>query len=133
MTRKVDPLVAVIPKSFDLDQRRWLRYFQKVVYDLWLRTGGSADNISVKQVDTAVDYTTTGDFFHEVVNCTNTTTITVTLQDRVADAQVSIIRGGVGGVTIDGNGETMDGEATQVLQRQYDRADLIATSAEWVA
>lgn len=133
MAKKVDPLTTVIPKSFNLSQRRWLRYFQKVVYDLWLRTGGSADNISLSQVDTAVDYTTTGDFFHEVVNCINTTAITITLQDRVADDQVSIIRGGTGAVLLDGNGSNITGEATQNMPRQYDRADLIATSVEWVA
>tara|TARA_R100000049_G_C1886119_1_gene40803 strand:+ start:145 stop:546 length:402 start_codon:yes stop_codon:yes gene_type:complete len=128
----VDPLVAVIPKTFDISQRRWLRYFQKVVYDLWLRTGGSSDNISATQVDTAVSYTTTGAFFHEIVNCTNTTTITITLQDRVENDRVTIIRGGIGGVTVDGNGETIIGESTQNMPRQYDAADLVATSSEWV-
>jgi hypothetical protein len=130
---KVDPLVAVIPKTFDIGQRRWLRYFQKVVYDLWQRTGGSSDAISAKQIDVTADYTTTGDFHHEIVNCLNTTSITVTMQTRVEEDNVSVIRGGVGAVLLDGNGSNIDGEATQVLQRQYDRADMVATSKEWVA
>jgi hypothetical protein len=129
---KVDPLIAVIPNSFAIDQRRWLRYFQKVVYDLWLRTGGSSDAIGISQVEKTADFTTTGDFSHEIVVCTNTTAITITLQDRVENDRVTIIRGGIGGVTVDGNGETIIGESTQNMPRQYDAADLVATSSEWV-
>jgi hypothetical protein len=129
---KVDPLVAVIPGDFTSGQRRWLRYFQKVVYDLWQRTGGSADAVSVTQVEKTANYTTTGDFGHEIVVCTNTTAITITLQTLVEKALVTVIRAGTGAVTVDGGSSNIQGQATQNMPRQYDAASMVASSTEWV-
>lgn len=129
---KVDPLTVVIPASFEKGQRRWLRYFQKVVYDLWLRSGGSTDGVSTKLVDVTADYTTTGDFSLEIVNCINTVAITIALQTLFEGQRVRIIRAGTGAVTVNGNGATIIGENTQVMRKQYNDFDLVATSVEWV-
>ena len=78
------------------------------------------------------DYITTGNFQHETVICNNTVPITVTLQLREQGERVTVIRAGTGAVLIDGNGSDIIGEPTQVMPAQYDAADLIASSVEWV-
>ena len=69
----------------------------------------------------------------QMVVCTNATAITVTLpaDPKLAD-RVTVIRASTGGVTIDGNGETILGETTQTLALQCDAADLVYTTTGWL-
>lgn len=69
----------------------------------------------------------------DTYDCTNTSAITITLPaDPPVNGRISIIRAGTGAVTIDGNGETITGETTQILPSQYDAADLVYGSTEWL-
>ena len=128
------------------------QYFYQLILDLWRKTGGSSDidivsivqNISqvsprqssgkesrVFQTEVSSNYTITGDFTHEIVICTNTSAITITMPLHYEEAQATVIRGGTGGVTIDGNGTNIVGEATQAIPLQYDAAHMFGTSTEW--
>jgi hypothetical protein len=68
---------------------------------------------------------------HIFILCENLVPITVTLPPVVKLTQISIIRGGVGAVTINGNGALINGLATQTLPLQYDTASLVASSTQW--
>ena len=46
-------------------------------------------------------------------------------------AEVTVIRGGIGGVTVDGNGANILGLATQSLPMQHDAAHMFGKSSEW--
>ena len=65
------------------------------------------------------------------VLCNNTTPITITLPTLVNGGKVSVIRANTGGVTIDGNGENIIGEATQILPSRYDTSRLIGSALGW--
>ena len=84
------------------------------------------------QTETTVSYSTTGKYQHEIVVCTNTSGITITMQAIVEGKEVTVIRAGTGAVTVDGNGTNITGAATQVIPVQYDAPHMIATSSEWV-
>ena len=69
----------------------------------------------------------------DVLTCANTTAITITLPASPdLNSRVTVIRTGVGAVTIDGNGELILGEETQDMPSVYDAADMIFTSEDWV-
>ena len=69
----------------------------------------------------------------DVLTCTNTTAITITLPASPdLNSRVTVIRTGVGAVTIDGNGELILGKETQGMPSVYDAADMIFTSEDWV-
>lgn len=69
----------------------------------------------------------------DTIICTNTSAITITLPlSPKVNNRVTVIRAGTGAVTINGNGETILGETTQVMPMQYDAADMVFTSADWL-
>ena len=88
--------------------------------------------ISLFQQEVTADYTTTGKHDYEIVICNNTTPITITLHTLVAQDRVSVVRAGVGRVTVDGNGFNIIGDSTLVLPTQYDAPLLVASSTEWL-
>ena len=45
---------------------------------------------------------------------------------------MTVIRGGTGLPTIDGDGNTIIGEATQELPTQYDVANMVGGATEWL-
>jgi len=126
---RVDPLIRRIPDGFLGEQRTYIRYLQKVVYGLWLRTGGLLGTV-VSSEDGDV---TTGGASKQVVIMTNSTAKTVTLHDSPTDLNEVIVKRQSAQVTIDGNGKTIDGEATQILTGQYDAPHMVWTDSgdEW--
>jgi len=69
----------------------------------------------------------------DIIVCTNTTAITVTLPaDPPLNARVTVIRASTGEVTIDGNGELILGETTQSMPLPCDAADLVFTTEGWL-
>lgn len=89
------------------------------------------DNAEVN-VSVTGDYTTTGLYPHEIVIVNSASPVTITLQPRVKDARVTVIREGTGGVTIDGDGSNINGASTQPLSLQYDAAELVASATQWL-
>jgi hypothetical protein len=79
------------------------------------------------------DYTVTGNVALERVVMTNTTAATVTLPANPKDLAEVFVKRTDAQVTIDGNGKTIDGQATQILGSQYDGAHMLYTDAagEW--
>ncbi len=79
------------------------------------------------------DYTVTGNVAIERVVMTNTTSATVTLPTSPDDLAEVFVKRTDAQVTIDGNGKTIDGQATQILGTQYDGAHMLYTDAagEW--
>lgn len=79
-------------------------------------------------VSTSADYTTTG---NEIIICTNTNDITITLNVSPEDTeQVHIVRQNVGGVTISG---TINGQSSLVIGQRYSSPHLVYTNdgGEW--
>jgi len=100
------------------------RFFYQLILDLWRRTP--------EQHEVTADHTVTGEFNHEIVVCTNTVDITVTMPGLTEGLQVTVIRAGTGGVTVDGDGTNIIGAATQILGAQYDAPHMIGSSSEWL-
>jgi hypothetical protein len=146
MTDVNPPPHLKIPKVF-LEKKETRGYFQQIefiLFQLWKnwKTDLSSDNAEFHAPDNSLeentyqtsvssDYTITGDFDLEVVECTNTTPIIITMPNHYESARATIIRNGIGRVTINGNGTNILGLATQDLPMQYDAADLIGLSSEW--
>lgn len=80
-------------------------------------------------------YTTTGGAAWEVVVCTNTGSITISLHSNPKDGdQVTVKRQNTGAVTVDTAGsETIDGAASKSIASQYDFLTVVYTDAgsEW--
>ena len=69
----------------------------------------------------------------DVVVCTNTSAITITLPIAPdLNSRIEVIRAGTGAVTIGGNGETILGETTQTIPLQYDSANMLYTNSGWL-
>ena len=83
-------------------------------------------------ISATADYSTTGLYGHEIVVCDSASPITVTLHTLKRGSRVTVIRAGTGAVTIDGDGTNITGSPTQSLPSQYDAAELIGASTEWV-
>jgi len=79
------------------------------------------------------DYTVTGNVAIERVIMTNAASATVTLPTSPDDLAEVFVKRTDAQVTIDGNGKTIDGQATQILGTQYDGAHMLYTDAagEW--
>lgn len=76
------------------------------------------------------DYTTTGVPDIEILICANTTPITITLNSAINGKQVKIKRQNAE-VTLDGYGNTIDGEESIILGGRYDSPHLLwSTVAE---
>ena len=139
------PPQAKIPDKFlnDKESRDFFIYLQEVLFKLWLRTGGGEDTLSGIVIDvdginsrldaieerldlieprldylegstvvTAIDHTTEG---NQVVICTAAVTITLALEPLDRD-EVSIKAINGDRIIINGNGETIDGEATVTIR-----------------
>lgn len=79
-------------------------------------------------VSTSTDYTTKG---NEIIICTNTTDITITLNSTPEDTeQVHVVRQNTGGVTISG---TINGDSTLQIGQRYSSPHLVYTidGGEW--
>ncbi|HMA77698.1 MAG TPA: hypothetical protein VKP88_00985 [Candidatus Paceibacterota bacterium] len=71
---------------------------------------------------------------YQLLICTNTSPITLTVNDTPTTRDVLIVKAaGTGQVTIDGNGKNIDGNSTLILTTQYSAPNLVFTTAagEW--
>jgi hypothetical protein len=75
------------------------------------------------------DYTAVGPAY---IVCNNTSAVTVTLPVLAANVTITVVRANTGSVTIDGDGATITGSATQTLPLRYDAAALLGTTLEWL-
>lgn len=82
---------------------------------------------------TDIDYTTTGNVAKEILIGTNTRPITVYLNPKPFDGEEVIIKRQNAEITVDGNGNTIDGETTLPLSSIYDSPHLVYTDngGEW--
>ena len=64
--------------------------------------------------------------------CNNTGNITITLPTLASNIRITVIRANSGGVTIDGDGTNISGASTKVLSSQYDAADILGTTLQWL-
>lgn len=83
--------------------------------------------VAPSEVVVTTDYTDPGVAgIHKIV-CNNTTAITIDLTDKPKDLnKVQVIRANTGAVTIDGNGNNINGSATYSIASQYD-----SVTVEW--
>lgn len=111
----------------------WLRWFT----DLSSRTGGEGStNVSTDtafQIAVTANYTVTGDFDLEIVDCNNTvgTTITITMPTHVRGDEVIVTRGGLGSVKVNGGSTDIIGARTHFLPFQHDSAHMYGKASEW--
>lgn len=136
----VIPVTPVLADNSDASQVRWIRAMS-AAYDDLVDTltnviTNQTRNINNLEVVTehTTDYTSVGQYPHEIIICNNTmgTDITITLQTLTPNDRITVVRAGKGKVTVDGAGSTIIGETTQVIPAQYDAADLVASETEWV-
>lgn len=97
--------------------------------DLQAALDAKSDLVSVSTV--TANHAVPDSTDHAVIVCNNTVDITVTMP-TLASNQVTVIRANTGGVTIDGDGEDVQGEATQEIPLTGDAADLIGTTLGWL-
>lgn len=148
MARVDAPITRTVWVGVDGKPTPW---FYQFIKDLWTRTGGFSDTVSINetvtstlqlgggreesvyQTDVSSDYTVTGSFDHEIVNCTNAvgTTITITMPNLYEGAKVTVIRSGVGNVAVTSSDGIL-GQTTQYLPMQYDAASMRGTTSQWV-
>ena len=67
----------------------------------------------------------------DIIICNNIVPIIITLHPIQVSDPVTVIRAGIGEVTIDGDGALIMGEPTQILPLIGDAADLIGTTIGW--
>lgn len=103
-----------------------LKEIREVLVDMWAL-------VSPFSAPHTGDYTVSGNVALERVIMTNTVAATVTLPVSPKDLAEVFVKRTDGQVTIDGNGTTIDGQATQILGTQYDGAHMLYTdaAAEW--
>ncbi len=141
----------------------YFRQINQILFQLWTRTGGETDAVSATEVvdlysssqpvtEDALEvlypmvnaglvpqtsviaasaaFTTTGT---QVVICTNTAAMTIKLNATPDDGEEVEIKRQNAAVTIDGNGQTVDGATSVVILAQYDSPHLVYTVAanEW--
>ena len=123
-------------------------YFEDVIYSIISALGGETEIVEQSDVSSALfgalqkkipktlivlvtsDYTTTGVPDIEILICANTTPITITLNSAINGKQVKIKRQNAE-VTLDGYGNTIDGEESIILGGRYDSPHLLwSTVAE---
>ena len=131
--RSIDvPLLPPIRDIDDMNQaisliEEFMRDVREALVDNWRYT-------SEYESDQAGDYTTSGKFFREVVNCTSTGTgtQTITLHAPATEGdEVLVRREGTAPVTIDPDTNTINGSSSLVLGAQYDAPRLKFTGSEW--
>jgi len=147
------PDTPITYTKFTEENGKLTRWAYQFLLDMWNKTGGfdsitsvidqsslsiALDLASGKaktffQSEVSSNYTISGDFDHEIVTCTNSagTNITITLPKHYEEAEVTVTRGGTGGVTIAGNGTNILGLANQFLPLQHDSANMYGTSTQW--
>lgn len=95
-----------------------------------LGCGGNSEG-ATQTNGTSTDYTSRAEVGHEVIICTNTSDITITLNPVHKDSdRVTVKRQSTGGVTVVG---TIDGESSIILEPRYTAPQLVYTDAagEW--
>ena len=147
---QVDPFVYPIPKRFqdDPEVRAYFEYFSRWAHDMWLRTGGSSDNIS--DGDTAelfpwqlsnpdedcrnIQFNATSKyerpFFSVSANHTcygpedieATSNITITLNQEPEDNEIITVKRNTtaGNVIVDGGTINIDGATTYTMALNYE-------------
>jgi hypothetical protein len=136
------------PKKVSQDREldAYFRQIEWTLFQLWNRTGGGDDTVDDtvnSQVDTdglfglfsrindlefrnvvstSANYTAIGS---DIVICNDA--VTVFLNDEPDDQEIVTIKRAAGPVTINGNGKTIDGDATVKLIIKYVSLDLIYT------
>lgn len=141
MTVDVNPPPQVrIPEAFlsDPDIRRFFEKQQQILFQLWRRTGGSNDTVSLTadQVTALEDttftlavisgnYTTTG---NQIIICNNTTAIDVTLEVAATTGTEVHIKRTNAVVDVIG---TVDGQSPTRLNLRYYSMHLIHNGTNW--
>lgn len=113
------------PKSMNASNPEEVK---RVLIDMWAL-------VSEAPLTITADYTTTGRVALERLVCANSTAITIKLDDGPSDGdEVIVNRNGVGTITVDGNGNTINGESTLTVTSRYDsyRLSYNAIAGEWV-
>ncbi len=126
MTRKLRDPNARLQRIGQMPVEVQLKEVREVLVDIW----GLVDPFSGAQ---SGNYTITGNANIERAIMTNSAPATVTLPAFPADLQEVFVKRTDAQVTIDGNGNTIDGQLTKILGVQYDGAHMIYTDAagEW--
>ena len=129
-------LTPVLSSSSDQDQVRWIRSLTASFDELstQVATIDIDGRLTALENTTEItaDYTTLGLYSHEIIICTNSGGIAVTLHALTGNDKVTVIRAGTGAVTVDGDASNIVGSGTYVIASQYDVAALIASSTEWL-
>lgn len=150
MSTQVNPPPQLrIPEQFSKNRETfgYIKQLNQILFQLWVRTGGSDDTVSSSEdslrqfedlqdtvgrlhnempnvVAVSADYITV---LNDIVVCTNTEDITVTLNAEPNDLERVTVKRTDYPVTIDGNGKTIDGHDTVKLIRKYLSLDLVYT------
>jgi hypothetical protein len=100
---------------------------RRALIDIW----SLVSELPVSVVDT--DYTTTGKVDKEIIVASNVIPLTIYLNPTPKDGEEVIIKRQNAEITIDGNGNTIDGESSFVLAALYDAPHLVYTDlgGEW--
>lgn len=94
---------------------------QRVLIDLY-------DYVAPMRTTITADYTTSNLAGLEIVVCNNTSPVTIDLTNKTKDLnRVRVVRANTGTVTLDGNGNTINGASTQSVASQYD-----SMTVEWL-
>lgn len=150
MTRVNPPPQLPIPKEASGKMKEFLSRQQMILFQLWKRTGGSedlvadtaeseifdqdiarsSDFLSLPVTVTAVDHTSTES---EIISCTNTSEITITLNDIPDDGEKVRVKRTASKVVVSGNGNTIDGDTTVIITAKHAAPTFIYTVdvGEW--
>jgi len=133
---KVDPFVIQWPNQWleDPEIEPVIRYLNRFLHDLWIRTGGGFDDtLALKEglrqfedlpatefipkerqrITTAINYST---LENDVVICT--ADLTIFLNDTPDDKELVTINSGNNQITINGNSKTISGETEVIIRRR---------------
>jgi len=139
----------------DDELRNYFTTLQEDMYRLWLRSGGGKDQVSDIVIDldqindrldliesrldlvearvtylegsivvTAVNVTASG---NTTIICTDA--LTVTLNTNPLDKDLVKVKQTNGNVTIDGNGNNIDGDSSVIMRRNFTGLDLVFSSS----
>lgn len=99
---------------------------RRVLIDFWYLISPHTDSQTG-------NYTTTGEVALETVICTNSSPSIVTLHPLPADGDEVIVKRQNAQVTIEGNGQTIDGQTEMILGTRYDSPHMVWTESgdEW--
>ena len=153
---KVDPFVIQWPQKWSNDPETapTLKYLNRFLHDLWIRSGGGADFINEIELDVEVINARLdvieaelivlaariayleGSIVVTAVNVTatgNTTIIctdalTVTMNSTPLDKDLVKVKARNGNVTINGNGKNIDADSSVTIRRNFTGLDMVYSS-----